>query len=162
MQGSTNKPSHLMASKLWELPYRRFWYYLLKFHEKATFQQFAVDMTHCKEAWNLSTAPFHSLYFRFSHISLSLYGFRDHPRMPSNYGCYQISNRLSLNSVYYQKTPWIIIKMHEKSGNFDKTQNYLSSGRQNTQNKGLYESPFELSYQGHVICFYRGWYSMAI
>ena len=81
-----------------------------------------VHTTHCKEAWNLSTAPFHSLYFRFSHLSLSLYGFRDHPRMPSNYGCYQISNRLSLNSVYYQKTPWIIIKMYEKSGNFDKTQ----------------------------------------
>ena len=32
----------------------------------------------------------------------------------------------------------------KKSGNFDKTQNYLSSGRQNTENKGLYESP--LSY----------------
>ena len=75
-------------------------------------------MTHCMEAWNLSTAPFHSLYFRFSHISLSLYGFRDHPRMPSNYGCYQISNRLSLNSVYYQKTPWIIIKMYEKKWEF--------------------------------------------
>ena len=29
MQGSANKPSHLMASKLWELPYRRFWYCLV-------------------------------------------------------------------------------------------------------------------------------------
>ena len=119
-------------------------------------------MTHCKEAMNLSTAPFHGLYFRFYHISLSPYGFRDHLRMPSDIGCYHNSNRLGLNSFYYQKTPRIIIKIYEKSGNFDKIQNYLSSGRQNTQKKGPYESPFELSYQGHVICFYRGWYSTAI
>ena len=46
-------------------------------------------------------------------------------------------------------------RTHLKSGNFDKTLNYLSSGRQNTPKKGLYESSFELSYQGHVICFYR-------
>ena len=112
-------------------------------------------MTHCKEARNLNTAPFHGLYLQFSHISLSLYGFRDHPRMPSDSGCYKISNRLGLKRAYYQKTPRIVIEIDKKSGNFDKTQNYLSSGSQNTQKKGLYESPFELSYQGHVICFYR-------
>ena len=94
------------------------------------------NKTHCKEARNLNTAPFHGLYLRFSHISLSLYGFRDHPRMPSDSGCYKISNRLGLKRAYYQKTSRIVIEIDKKSGNFDKTQNYLSSGSQNTQKRG--------------------------
>ena len=65
----------------------------------------SLRKTHCKEAWNLSTAPFHGLYFRFSHIYLSPYGFCDHLRMPSDSGCYHTSNRLGLNSIYYQKSP---------------------------------------------------------
>ena len=68
-------------------------------------------MTHCKEAKNLSTAPFHGLYFRFSTISMSLYGFHDHPRIRSDPSCYQIGNRLGLRRAYYKKTPWIIIKI---------------------------------------------------
>ena len=77
-----------------------------------------VDMTHCKEARNLCTAQFHNLYFQISCMSLGLYGFGDHPRIPSDFGGYQMTSRLGLRGAYYQKPSQNLIKIDEKKWEF--------------------------------------------
>ena len=77
-------------------------------------------MTHCKKAWNLCTALFHGLYFQISYFSLGLYGFRDHPKIQSDTGGYQINSRLGFRDAYYPKPPQKIIKIDEKKWEFGK------------------------------------------
>ena len=74
--------------------------------------------THCKEPRNLRPALFHGHYFQISYFFWGLYGFRDHSRIQSDVGGYQINSRLGLRGAYYPKPPQKIIKIDEKKWEF--------------------------------------------
>ena len=82
------------------------------------FKNLRQNRTHCKEPRNLRPALFHGHYFQISYFSLGLYGFRDHPRIQSDAGGYQINSRLGLRGAYYPKPPQKIIKIDEKKWEF--------------------------------------------